>query len=160
MDNKKIKALPPFLLRLIYIRKSNCSLDASFDPLLPNQQLIGFNKVDEGHIKSQEIIDEKLSGGGGKIKSCVFSTKFHFGYKLNTGEVLEEADFVAQISAEIAVDYQITTENFPDQDQLNQWATSNCLFHVWPYWREFCQSSQQRMNLPITMIPMLDIDRP
>ena len=160
MDDVKVPLPTPFLLRSIYIRSSDCQLDENFDPLPPNQQLMGFSKFEDGQVRNQENKFE-IAGNSESVKSCLFTTKFHFGYKVvGTEPLTDDTPFVANISAEIAADYQVTTSDFPDQEKLNQWAGSNFLLHVWPYWREFCQNMQVRMGLPVTLVPMLILNSP
>jgi hypothetical protein len=158
MDNLKEELPNSFLLRSVYIRSSEYKMDEKFDPLLPNQKLIGFNNFEHGQIKNQQAQLE-LNGKTEILNSCLITMKFNFGYKLSTNEQsLENVPFIASIAAEIAADYQVAESTFPKQEIIDQWAKSNFLIHVWPYWREYCQNTLMRMNLPVTLMPMLTLD--
>ena len=43
---------------------------------------------------------------------------------------------------------------------LQEFAEINGVFNVWPYWREFIQSTMARMNLPVITIPVFRLATP
>ena len=150
----------PYSLRSIYLRNCATWMDKNFDPLLPGQELLAIFRTGEGRVDCRE---SSLQGNNGEIKfrSCTFTTCFEFAYtkarKNNTSQSDEEIEkaLIAKVSAEISVDYIINTPDFPDSENLHRWGNSNVVLHAWPYWREFCHSTLLRMNLPVTMIPLI-----
>lgn len=133
-----------------------------FDPVLPGQPLQGQFKVSGHHILVQEAVENKEEAE--TIKSCRVTLSFEFRY-LNTPtedtppQWEEDSKYLAaEILARITVDYLIETAETPPQEKLEQWAKSNALLHCWPYWREYCHSTLLRMDLPVTMMPMMEIN--
>lgn len=157
----------PFNLRSIYIRESHVTMATEFDPLLANQQLHAINKIESGKVQTREEVIE-VDGVKKTFKSCTFVTVFQFCYiKIENGASQEtisalnpDENFAAKIIAEIAVDYEVVDDEFPDKEKLTGWASSNSLMHCWPYWREFCHNTLLRMNLPVTIIPLLNMQPP
>jgi len=151
------------MLRAIYLRDSAVRMDNSFDPILPGQQLAPIFRTGEGRVDCRET---KISSDGNEtiIHSCAFTTRFDFAYtKVTEGATVTsdeeiEKTIAAQITADITVDYLINSPGFPpDPENLKEWASSHVILHAWPYWREFCHSTMLRMNLPVTMIPLVQL---
>lgn len=151
----------PFTLRAVYLRNSKQWMSEEFDPVLDGQPLRGKFRISGHQITRQEAVQNVPDAE--TIRSCRFTTRFEFRYlntpldNLPTTEEEELKYLAAEISAEITVDYLIGTPEIPSQEKLEQWASSNAVLHCWPYWREYCHSTLLRMNLPVTMIPMLEI---
>lgn len=158
----------PFTLRTIYIQKGQIRMADSFDPTIPGQNLRGQFRTEGGQITCREFTPE--NGEGNTVRSCAFVTHFEFRYILATGanpgsqkvalETAEEATFVADISADIVADYMIGAPEIPSSDELQKWGSGNVLIHAWPYWREYCHASMSRMNLPVMLMPLLQINPP
>ena len=155
---------PPFTIRAIYLRKSHLRMGADFDPMIQGQQLIGKFRVVSGKVDCHEAVS--TGSDQDSIRGCRFVTRFEFRYMrpLDGGaapvEAEEEAHLIAEITADIAVDYIVGTAEFPPQETLERWGATNVLLHSWPYWREYCQNALGRMNLPITVIPLINIQQP
>jgi hypothetical protein len=156
------EALLPFTLRSIYLRHSAVRMDEKFDPLIPGQPLnpvfrTGEVRVDCRETKFLESDKETV------VKSCAFTVRFDFAYARPavSGEPISDDDIekliAAQITADITVDYLFNLPALPDEDAMKAWASGNVVLHSWPYWREFCHSTMLRMNLPVTMIPLIQL---
>lgn len=151
----------PYTLRAIYLRSCSTWMDNGFDPLLPGQQLASLFRTSEGRVEYAETTVTEKTNKENLIRSCAFTTRFDFAYtKLNENETptsdedIEKA-IVAKITADITVDYLVNTSTFKDPQFLKKWGTTNVLLHAWPYWREICHSNLMRMNLPVTMMPLI-----
>ena len=161
MAKKEKQEQLPFSLRSVYWREGKQWMTEEFDPLLPGQQLVAQVRSTPGQIQIRESVEN--APGAKPVKSCVITTNFQFRY-LNANlqkpgqDEQDSKSLVAEISACIAIDYLIETPEMPPKETLKQWALSASLLHSWPYWREFCHSSLLRMNLPVTMIPMMVIE--
>lgn len=158
--SKTKKTKHPFSLRAVYLREAKQWLADDFDPILPGQQLFGQFKASSRNVKIQEVIENIENAK--PIRSCRFTTNFHFRYlnaplEKNMTDDMANKSLVAEITAQFTVDYLIGTPEKPSEEMLKQWASSNALLHCWPYWREFCHSTLLRMNLPVTMMPMMEI---
>lgn len=152
----------PFSLRAVYLREGKQWMSDNFDPLIPGQQLSGQFMASGHRIEIQEMVENIPDAT--MIKSCRVTSNFAFRY-LNTQKDMklqEDEDsihLVAEISARITVDYLIGISETPPQKELEHWASSSALLHCWPYWREFCHSTLLRMNLPIVMMPIMEINQ-
>lgn len=165
MSKLKKREPSPFALRAVYLREAKQWMADDFDPTLPGQAVSGLFRLSGHRVDVQEAIAD--APGSELIKTCRFTTKFEFRYRRtqedepSTDEQLsnEQVDknLLAEITASITVDYLIESSEAPSQDKLQEWAAGNALVHCWPYWREFCHSTLVRMNLPITMIPLMNI---
>ncbi|MEI8627931.1 hypothetical protein [Vibrio sp. M60_M70] len=69
--------------------------------------------------------------------------------EIENEDVIPYIEFKATFSADYKSAVQLT------QDQLRAFAKQHVSYHVWPYWREFIQSSCARLNIhPITIPPV------
>jgi hypothetical protein len=159
-ESPQDRPVSPFTLRSIYVRNSSIRTDDHFDPLVPGQQLKAIFRTGEGRVDCREVTFVE-NDQEGIFRSCAFTTRFEFAYVRRTegdepvsDEDIEKA-IAAQITVDITVDYLISLQTFPDGDALSQWAHGPVIFHAWPYWREYCHATMLRMNLPVTMIPLL-----
>ncbi len=160
MENKTVDLpLLPYTLRAIYLRNSNTFMAPGFDPTIPNQPLIAFFRTMDGTVDCRETTFEQ-DGVKSTLKSCTFTARFDFAYRIATTEEIDQSDdalektTVARISAEISADYLMNADQFPPEEDLQKWGQSNAMLHTWPYWREFCHSTMLRMSLPATIIPL------
>lgn len=64
----------------------------------------------------------------------------------------EEEDIFAQIEADFEVVY-LSSEELDDKC-IEVFGKKNVQYHVWPYWREFVQSSCQRLGIALITIPL------
>lgn len=162
-SNKAKKMEPrPFSLRAVYLREGKQWMLEGFDPMIPGQPLSGQFRVSRHKIEVQEAVENIPDAK--PIKSLRVTSDFAFRYlNIPIGMQLKEDEhdnyLAAEISARITVDYLIEISETPSKEKLEQWASSNALLHCWPYWREFCHSTLLRMNLPITMMPMMEVNQ-
>lgn len=136
-------------------------MSEGFDPMLPGQQLFGQFKASGHRVEVREAVENTPDAK--PIRTCLITTNFQFRY-LNTHLDKPPKDdedgkhLVAEISARVTVDYLIETPETPSNEELEHWASKNAVLHCWPYWREFCHSTLLRMNLPVTVMPMMVIE--
>ncbi len=57
----------------------------------------------------------------------------------------------AVIEANFVAEYSIVTSL--EQESLDEFASLNASYHVWPYWRELLASQCDRMRLPRVVLP-------
>lgn len=161
MNKKKGSESIPFALRSIYLREAKQWMADSFDPTLPGQPLAGQYRATGHRIEVQEIVENVANAE--TIRTCKVTSNFDFRY-LSThpdiqSDIQDDSKYLlAQISASITVDYLITSAEIPTQEKIEQWASTSTLLHCWPYWREFFHSTLLRMNLPVTMMPMMEVN--
>ncbi len=61
----------------------------------------------------------------------------------------------ALIEAEFIAEYKMTETL--EQSCIDEFALKNCSYHVWPYWRELLMTQSQRMHLPRTVLPTMQL---
>jgi hypothetical protein len=54
-----------------------------------------------------------------------------------------------------ALDYQLASGYRPGPEAVKAFKDGNAVFHCWPYFREYVQSTVSRMNLPPLTLPLL-----
>jgi hypothetical protein len=162
MRNSPVLRQFPFQLRAVYLSGSQLFLADDFDPTMPGQPLIGKFRIVDGKASIRRTLIQSETPED--VHTCIFKTKFEFRYirALDNGEAPPESEedmrLVSTISADISVDYLITTSKLPSEQDLERIAKSNALAHIWPYWREYCHATQARMNLPLTLMPLFTPD--
>lgn len=67
----------------------------------------------------------------------------------------EVTDPALSIKAEVVAIYLLGDAEMPSEEELHGWAVRNSLLHVWPYWREYCHSTQLRMGAPLSIMPLM-----
>lgn len=153
----------PFALRAIYFRESTMKLSAEFNPLVPGQPLAGRFRTMSGAA----LLGETVESTEPQVRTMTFLTVFEFRYNANKSgaldpssiadEALDDENVLAEISATIAADYLVISPELPTEEYIQNWAKSSALVHSWPYWREFCHSAMMRLNLPVSIVPMLEL---
>jgi hypothetical protein len=149
-----------FALRAVYLRNSSLELADDFDPIIPNQKLIGqFRHGPLGAAQWKKVAD---SEGNTKL-SFDFIMRVEFRYLLSKdGEPQseEESDEVlaAKIMADFTISYLVNSPELPSDEYIADYAATNAVVQIWPYWREYCQSTMCRMSLPVTTMPVLNVN--
>ena len=64
---------------------------------------------------------------------------------------LDEIKPYVEFKATFIADYQCKLEL--DEENLDSFANSHLCYHIWPYWREFVQSTCGRLSLPCLVVP-------
>lgn len=160
MEATEVSPVQPYMLRSIYLRKSSTRFADNFDPTMPGQPVAGIFRNTSGLAECRET-EVEINNERMIMRSCAFTTRFDFAYtrpdETNVPSSDEDIEkrLVAQITAEITVDYLFNATEFPDAEALQKWGSTNVLLHAWPYWRELCHSTLLRMNLPVTIMPLV-----
>lgn len=154
----KTPAALPLQLIAIYLRQSQMRMDEHFDPLLPGQELHPKFRTESRPPK----IAKRTGPNGELIQACTFEIGFGFRYDAppregEGGENATDDRTLAEVTADVAISYLIVDSQATDAEQIAQWGQTSALIHAWPYWREFNHSALTRMGLPITLMPLLDI---
>ncbi len=68
-----------------------------------------------------------------------------------------EDDLLLDVSARIEAQYSVPEESVFSSFQLRSFARANGMLNVWPYWRDFVQSSVQRAGLPSLTLPLFRV---
>jgi hypothetical protein len=63
-------------------------------------------------------------------------------------------DAFIRIEARFVIVYSLTSLDNLNADSFNAFGEGNGIYNVWPYWREFVQSTTVRMGLPPLTLPV------
>jgi hypothetical protein len=155
-------AIDNLSIAMIYVRTTNAYLHNEFDPLIPNQELIAqFNIVAQSY-RIKEFQDEATRNSR---KVLVYQTEARMRYlKTPIPEPLESEEqlnslTVAEIVTVFTSEYIINCTEELAQDSITEFGRINVPHQVWPYWREYCQSTCARMSLPVSIMPMYSINK-
>jgi len=67
----------------------------------------------------------------------------------------EPAERLVEVKVVFELDYSLSDRYQPTAAQVEAFAAGNAIFHCWPFFREFVQSTTQRMGLTVPPLPML-----
>jgi len=137
-------------LKSIYIREGRLWIADDFNPLIPGQELLGEYRI----IKNHKRMTTDLQLSDSLKRWYAFITKYEFRYRMKPQNPNTEGKLIAEVIASISADYEAIDPESISDDQLAQWGET-VIFHTWPYWREYCQTSLTRMNLPTAIMPLL-----
>ncbi len=70
------------------------------------------------------------------------------------GEADLESGALLRLSATFRATYRLEDANSYPQDALQHFADLNGTYNVWPYWREFVNTSTGRAGLPGVIVPV------
>jgi len=132
----------------IHLRHSNVSTHEDFN-------CHTFEKVE---------LDVQFKSGPGSEYKAMLDEKNHEGIilflfeaavRLIDPSVNEDDDgFVkAEISAFFEAEYEIINPDEFNEDGMSQFLIQNVPIHVWPYWREYVQSTCARIGIPEISTP-------
>jgi len=159
------KAIDNLSIQMVYLHSTDARICNGFDPLIPNQELIGqYNIITKScHIK--ELQDE----AGVKHKFLVYQTEARMRYlkgpiadelkiDLESDEQLDKI-MAVEIVATFVSEYTITCDEELPQDAILEFGRINVPHQIWAYWREYCHSTCARMSLPVSILPMFAINQ-
>jgi hypothetical protein len=91
-------------------------------------------------------------------KAVTITTTFRF--RLDDAAISRSAAAspVVAIAATTQLSYLVNPHARLNADDLADFATVNAPFNAWPYWREFVQSSLNRLGLPPIALPLFRIE--
>ncbi|MHB1559967.1 MAG: hypothetical protein ACYC61_21155 [Isosphaeraceae bacterium] len=74
-------------------------------------------------------------------------------FRLDVRKVGQQAPTLS-IQAKFVISYSLDKLDDLNQENVEAFAGTNAVYNVWPYWREFVQSTVARMGLPPLTIPV------
>ena len=149
------QAIKALAIQDIYLRESQIKLAESYDPKFAPPDVTSQFRWGPTRASMLQLRDEG-TGKDQTIWKVEYSTTIRFlkfidpipdDYKPSDQDVLGEID------ATFIAEYAVIKEDI-SQEALNEFAHHNVGFHIWPYWREYVQSTCARTLLPRTMFPM------
>lgn len=141
----------------VYLRESTVRLADDFDPLAPDLDLgMQFMVATAGYGEYE------LKAHGVGLKLIRFHVNTGLRLKIISDEDTDsreskEPEACAEIKATFVAEYIMKCKDF-DLDDLKGFGERNVPYHIWPYWREYAQSTCKRFKLPEIMLPMYRVD--
>ncbi len=88
-------------------------------------------------------------------KEGVMLFKLETGVRLVDPNIKEDEDghVKMEISAVFEAEYQLINPDDFNEDGMSEFLNTNVHHHVWPYWREYVQSTCARVGIPEITIP-------
>jgi hypothetical protein len=137
----------------VYLRSSEASLSEGFEPKY-DLEADGL-EVQFKHLvtHSNTLALEEEEGESTRL----FRVFIEFGARWIdvSGEKPDEEKLKAKIEGVMVAEYRMDCD--PGKEALKEFALKNVSYHVWPYWREYLTTQCMRMNLPKTVLPMMQI---
>jgi hypothetical protein len=99
----------------------------------------------------------------GPNETKIYGIQYFVGTNVNifTGQVREgepsEDQLVATIAATFLVRY--VSDTAPSQEMIQAF-NDHAIHHIWPYWREYVESTTTRLRVPTVVIPLRVIATP
>jgi hypothetical protein len=88
----------------------------------------------------------------GKETSWNYSFFYNAGIRLVDDDEAEDPNVLAEIQATFIASY--SSKEKISKEAIEKFSEDNVGYHVWPYWREFVQSSCLRLNIKPLEIPL------
>ncbi len=137
------KAIDGLRIVDVYVREvfANCHEDfnpkrSSFDDLI---------------IQTKHLVKDSEQKSVVDIENPLFCVHLEMGARWVDRSSQEDEEVKAFIEASFIAEYEIITSL--KQESLDEFASINASYHVWPYWRELLASQCDRMRLPRVVLP-------
>lgn len=138
----------------------NYEPDSIDDLSLDIQSFQGCARVSESEVESEnkdELYEYQFYYSAG----IRLVTHDHNSDQEDTLPVEEEDDIELPIHVVTEIKATFTAKYLSSQqltkEQIKVFSKNNVGYHVWPYWREFVQSSCSRLGMPPISIPMYSV---
>ena len=146
----------------IYLSASSSAFHNDFDPSIPNQLLTGQFVINTIKVETTTVSDGETNASN-RFLRCYIQAGMRYILGEPTDEELSNDEWVkskiaSEISAIYCVQYAIRPDAEVSDEEKEEFGKVNASYHVWPYWREYAQNTCNRMNLPVSTVPMLIIE--
>lgn len=150
--NEAKKAL---MIHDIFMRESRVTMHPNFDPKLIQTELAIQIKFG---AKSSHIFALKEEGNdGGRLFRVHFETAVRLvmpSHDSHEEIPIESGAAAVEIDATFVAEYAIRNGADLSIEAQAEFAKNNVAFQVWPYWREFLQSTCARISIQPFTLPM------
>lgn len=158
MDKDLLKqAISCLHIKDVFLRESHIKLAEDFNPKLPGLSSLTV-QYRSGCSKSG-VLDIAI-GENKNIQILV--AMYECAYRLVPPEIPKEVLnkeeevrelILAEVKATFITEYEISCEDL-SKEAIDMFCINNVGYHVWPYWREYAQSTASRLRLPAITIPL------
>lgn len=148
----KSMAVENLMVRNIFIRDFQQQVNKDFQPALDENEVITQSKHGYGHgcLVTEYKADEDLPA------FYIYRFQYECGIRVvNPDSNPDEPEVLLELEATFVADYQ--SEKMIEKDEIGDFGERYVGYHVWPYWREFVQSSLTKSGLPAVSIPVFRV---
>jgi hypothetical protein len=142
----------------VFLRTATIWQRDDFDIRLTDIDLLVQTRAGTTVLNQIELKDEDT----GEI-SHLFKAQFACGLRLADPSLVTGDDpstgLVIDIQATFVAEYAIKSGAEISREALDAFSKANVGYHVWPYWREYVQSTCSRLSLPVIAIPMYTVPK-
>lgn len=142
----------------VYLRSATLWQHDDFDLRLTNKDLLVQSRAGSTVMHDIEAMDE-ISGKPYRL----FKVQFDCGLRLADPDRIKDDDpgtgLVIEIQATFVAEYKVTDGSDLSREAKEAFAQANAGYHVWPYWREYVQSTCARVGLPVIAVPMYRVPK-
>lgn len=129
MSNRLKEAMNSLVIHDVYLRNSETVIAEGFEPKYEDKSASYKLKFKHFVEKAEILLLESDNDSGEEQLVRVF---LQLGCRLLTEYLMKEP---------------------LEQSAIDEFATENASYHVWPYWREYLSSQCLRLNLPKIILP-------
>jgi hypothetical protein len=140
-------------VRGIFLRECALEQKPDYDPRLFQGELSVQFRVGAEESQLIEITDE-ISKEKSKLFKAIIGTGLRLIDSSNVTEGNIETGIVATLSAKFSAEYLVRDGSVISHEAQQEFAQKNAVYHVWPYYREFVQSTLARSGIPLVEVPM------
>lgn len=156
MSNRLKEAMNSLVIHDVYLRNSETVIAEGFEPKYEDKN--ASYKLQFKHFveKAEILLLESDDDSGEEQLVRVFlqlGCRLLTEYEDNASQQDESTDddFLCQVEAQYVAEYLMKEPL--EQSAIDEFATENASYHVWPYWREYLSSQCLRLNLPKIILP-------
>lgn len=144
----------------IGLRQTKCAIADRFDPThepvdaevqmrlqLSRSEIL---EIEDGNQRLRKLFRVYVEAGLRWVQEASRTASQSAQGKPKSGP--EVRPTLATIEATFLAEYEMLSDL--DTAALNEFARHNAAWNIWPFWREYCASQAQRMNLPKVMLPL------
>lgn len=142
----------------VFLRSATIKQHDDFDPRLGDKDLIVQTRAGTTLLNDLAVQDDKTGE-----THLLFKVHFNCGLRLSDPGLMQGDDpasgVVVEISATFVAEYLVKLGACISDEAKAAFSKQNVGYHVWPYWREYVQSSCGRLGLPIVTVPMYRVSK-
>ncbi len=155
------KAISVLNIQSVFLKKATTRCKDAFIPPFFDSEVILIPQHRGAPTGDFAVLDTQSENQVNKDKTVVFS--FAAGARLVEKESADKANPVelddsivfVEITAELCAHYNVPGELVIEEYEaaFEEFGRHNVGYHVWPFWREFVQSTCNRMGIPPIPVP-------
>jgi hypothetical protein len=157
MNNSRAEqpSRPQLEITDVYMKGAEIFVSDAFDPRTVENEMLAQQFFQ--YVRKSELLVDQSSTPVETFLRVFIEVGFRSGYMSDEHSQkdagTENFDELVRIKATYVVEYQVESE--PSEDEIDKFALSASMYHVWPYWREYVAQSCRRAAFGSVTIPLL-----